>query len=303
MRLVPAGLLLLAVGCGGASPSSGVTALLRVQGAQLVPGEISTAPGAPMPEMHTVGSNNSRLYPGVASKAINGTVGPGGVAVQVGLQGDSVYWIAPVEDPDLNTPGDFTFNLRVAFSSRLPTGPVALVFRAVGADGAVGPPKVQMLSLDPQAETAPLRITLRWDTEADLDLRVRAPATNGGAPVEIGPQKGSSLNPPKPGDPDLGPEDLAGAARLDFDSNAQCLIDGHREETIFWPKDPAPGRYEVRVDAFSLCGEEAARWKLTISQGGTTIDERFGQAGEADTRRTHGAGAGLLVTFFDIGNK
>jgi hypothetical protein len=195
---------------------------------------------------------------------------------------------------------DLVFRMRASFASALPAGPAMLVFRAADRQGHLGPPAMQALTVDTTADVAPLRITLAWDSEADLDLRVTAPAANGGAPLELGPRKGSNLNPPRAGDPELTPEQIDAAAHYELDSNAQCLIDGRRQESVTWAGAPAAGHYEVRVDTFSLCGEATARWKVTVTRGGQVIDQRFGQSTDADARFDHGKGAGLQVTYFDL---
>jgi hypothetical protein len=294
--------LVAAGGCGGASPQSGVAAMMRVQNAQYVAGALDRTPAAEAPLVQSVVTANNRLYRGQQGKAVTGSAGPGSYAVLVGLEGDVGHWVVPVSDADQNSPGDFTFGMRVGFSPQLAPGPLNLILRAVARDGTVGPPQVQALTLAAEADPRPLVVTLSWDSEADLDLRVTAPASNGGAPVEIGAgiNKGSNLNPPKPGDPAPTQAELDAAGRLDFDSNAQCVIDGGRVETVAFAQAPPAGRYVVKVDTFSLCGEVAARWRLTVSLGGQVIDEKTGQSSDVDTRFSHGAGAGLAVSYFDV---
>jgi hypothetical protein len=249
--------------------------------------------------VHTTNPGYSRIYPGLTGKSISGTVAPDGAAVQVGLVGDVGHWIVPVAVKDDST-DDLVFRMRASFAGTLQAGPATLVFRAVDRQGHVGPPTVAALTVDTTADTAPLRITLVWDSEADLDLHVLAPAANGGAPLDVGPRKGSNLNPPKGGDPELTPEQIEAAGHYDSDSNAQCLTDGRRSESVTWTAAPTPGHYEVRVDTFSLCGEPTARWKVTVTRAGQAIDTRFGQSTDTDTRFDHGKGADLQVTYFDL---
>jgi hypothetical protein len=299
MSLIAAALA-VATGCGGESPQSGLAAKMRVQGAQFVVGGLGREIASPLPLVQSVLTANNRLYRGQQNKSVTGSAGPGSYAVLVGLEGDAGHWVVPVSDADQNSPGDFTFGMRVSFSPDLAPGPLSLILRAVARDGSVGPAQVQALTLTADPDPRPLVVTLSWDSEADLDLRVTAPAANGGAPVEIGAAKGSNLNPPKSGEPPLTQAQMDAAGRLDFDSNAQCVIDGSRIETVAWTQIPAAGHYVVKVDTFSLCGEAAARWKLTVSLGGQVIDEKFGQSSEVDTRFSHGAGAGLAVSYFDV---
>ncbi len=85
---------------------------------------------------------------------------------------------------------------------------------------------------------------------------------------------------------------------LDFDSNAACVIDGRRQENvIFTQTPPPPGEYIVRVDAFSLCGQAAAQWRLEVNDRPTArvVNPATWEATDADTRGAHGAGAGRLA--------
>ena len=94
---------------------------------------------------------------------------------------------------------------------------------------------------------------------------------------------------------------MAAAGSLDFDSNAGCVIDGRRQENIVYTQPPPPGDYTVRVDASSLCGQVDAQWRVTARTADGTL-QGFAQweATDADTRGSHGAGAGRLAfTFHD----
>jgi hypothetical protein len=293
-------LALIGAGCGGESPRSGLEALMRVQGAQYVSGALGREAAAEAPLVRSALTANNQLYVGQQNKSVTGSVGPGSYAVVVGLEGDAGHWVVPVGDLDQNNPGDFTFSMRLGFSPALPPGVANVVLRATTRDGVMGPPQVQGFALTADADPRPLVIKLTWDTEADLDLRVVAPAANGGAPVEIGAGKGSNLNPPKSGEPPPSDAQLAAAGRLEFDSNAQCTIDGARVETIAFAQSPPAGHYVVKVDTFSLCAEAAARWRMTVTLGGQPLLEKTGQSGDSDTRFSHGAGAGLVVAAFDL---
>ncbi len=94
--------------------------------------------------------------------------------------------------------------------------------------------------------------------------------------------------------------EIATAGELDFDSNEQCVIDGRRQENVVWKQAPPAGSYTVRVDAFSLCGEVAARWRVRVFLGGTLLGQARGQMTESDTRGDHVAGAGLTVLSFTL---
>ncbi len=94
---------------------------------------------------------------------------------------------------------------------------------------------------------------------------------------------------------------------LDFDSNAQCVIDGRREENAIWQTqlpdggpNPPLGLYQVRVDDWSLCGTSDANYQVAVYMGGKVIEQVTGQSLPFNTRPPHGAGAGLTVLTFDI---
>ncbi len=114
----------------------------------------------------------------------------------------------------------------------------------------------------PAPPTGALVVSLNWDTEADLDLHVVIPnvadpddADRALDQAPIGCRRSPSAQP-------LDPTRLATAPYLDFDSNANCVIDGLRQENVIFPTGgaPPPGDYTVRVDTSSLCGQADAQW-------------------------------------------
>jgi len=91
-----------------------------------------------------------------------------------------------------------------------------------------------------------------------------------------------------------------GYGLLDFDSNANCVIDGRRQENVIWRDPPAAGRYLVRVDTFSMCGQPAARWTVEATRDGAVVSRATGVGTDADTRFSHQAGAGVLALEIDV---
>jgi hypothetical protein len=294
---------LLLCGCEGASSQSGVTAYFRIQGAQYVPGEIDLADRTSAPEVVRIDSQANKVYPGIMGKSVGGSVGPGSVSVLIGLVGDRGHWILSVQAADSSSPGDFIFSGKASFSPDIPMGPAELVYRAVNATGDVGPPETQSLTVQATAVEGGLVISLDWDTEADLDLRVTAPDANG-KEVEIWSRKQSTLIEQSQGDPALTSDELKAAldaaGRLDFDSNSQCQIDGRRQENIYWVVKPPATQslYSIRVDTFSMCSEVLAHWRVRVLLDGQEAFSAEGQVGDADSRFDHGPGAGLLALEF-----
>jgi hypothetical protein len=142
-------------------------------------------------------------------------------------------------------------------------------------------------------------IALDWDTEADLDLRVVGPDTRGN-PVEIWTKRRLSTAKVPPVEPKPDATEIATAGELDFDSNQQCVIDGRRQENVVWKQTAPTGSYVVRVDAFSLCGEPTAHWRLRALRDGVQVHAVEGQMTDWDTRGDHGLGAGLTVLTFTL---
>jgi hypothetical protein len=272
---------------------------LRLTGAQFVSGEIDSADYSPAPTVERVDSQNNTVYPGITGKSIGGAVGPGATAVLIGLKGDNGHWILPVQSQDQTSPGDFVFSAKASFSPAVPTGPATILYRAVSALEEIGPPREQALDIKASAAQGALVISLDWDSEADLDLRVTAPDAQGNE-VEIWSRNKSSLARPAPGDPPATADEIAAAGFLDFDSNSQCQIDGRLQENVIWKTKPAQtlSLYTVRVDAFSMCGEVLAHWHVRVLLDGQEVAQAAGQVGDADTRFDHGPGAGLLALEF-----
>lgn len=289
-----------AEGCGGANPSAGLEAYFRAMNAQFVAGALLADDNAVGPEVHTINSNNNRLYPGVQNKAISGTVDEHGAAVAIGLADDSGYWIVPVSGEDQMSPPDLAFSTRGSFSPAMPAGPHSLIFRAVGLDGTIGPSKTQALTLAATPVTGAMVISLEWDGPADLDLHVVAPVAGGTGTVEIWSKKRNSLAPRAVTQGPYTAAEIAAAGVLDFDSNSGCVNDGRDNENVSWVQRPPPGHYLARVDAPSLCGAATVRWRLTVSFEGDAVAEVFGQLGDAATAADHVAGAGLTVWESDV---
>jgi uncharacterized protein YfaP (DUF2135 family) len=177
----------------------------------------------------------------------------------------------------------------------MPAGPYDLLVRAVDEAGHFGPPSRHTLAAEgPPLPEGALVISLRWDREADLDLHVVDP---GG--VEIYKGNINSYEPPPPGQP-MDPNAWQAGALLDFDSNADCVIDGRRQENVVWKNAPPPGHYLVRVDTFSLCRESFANWTVDVRANGALIARATGESLPTDEETPHDRGAGVLAVAFDL---
>jgi hypothetical protein len=285
-----------ALGCRSTADADlGLSAQLRVEGAQFVAGDIDGATPGEGPAVISVFNSLNAVQPGERKKPLTGTLAATATAVALGLRGDRGYWIVVAGPPSLDAPDLPTFTATLSFSPALPLGSLTLVARAVDAQGRFGASSIVPLTsaaLPPPAGA--LVVSLGWDTEADLDLHLVIP---GG--VEVWAGNINSYRVPPPGTPG----DAAawrGGGILDFDSNAGCVIDGRRQENIVWQSPPPPGRYLVRVDTASLCGAAAARWTVEVTRDGAAIGSAAGESLPADPRFSKGPGSGIQALAFDV---
>ena len=295
-------LAMMSAGCGpSASSASGITALLRVSNAQFVEGALapdSTAPGTAI--VSGVAINNTNVYPGEQSFPLAGSVS--GATVLVGLKNDSGYWIVPATIVDQTTLGAYDFATQLTFSPLMPIGSQTLILRGVAADGTIGPAQLFVLSAGrPAPPTGPLVVTLDWDTEADLDLHVVMPnVVDPTMPIEIWAKHPIGIPIPTLEMP-TDPYAVAAAPYLDFDSNANCVIDGRRQENVIFQAAPPAGSYTVLVDTPSLCGQPDAQWTVSATlMDGTVLNSAQWESTDADTRGAGVAGSGRLAFTFTI---
>jgi hypothetical protein len=203
--------------------------------------------------------------------------------------------VKPVGGSDPILADQLAFDALLSFSRFITAGDHDVSVAASDAQGRFGPPSplrftfVDLNAL-PQAD---LVLSLAWDVDADLDLHVVQPDG-----TEIWSRKITAYEPPVVGPIDQQAADAAG--RLDFDSNSQCNIDGRRLENVLFQSNPPSGHYIARVDTFSMCGQSAARWTLTVTLHGAVVATNSGISLPADTRFPHERGAGVLAAEVDV---
>lgn len=284
-------LALALTACGLPIAEPGTDALVVVRGATFYRGE------APLPTdgppITAAAFIRSQVTPG-STAGLNGTVPVGTGSIVIGAAHDVGYWVVNPDVVDPLMTDQLDFAAKVVLAARV-TEPVEVQLRVVMQGGAVGP--ITTLTLTPEALPIPsgkVVVSLAWDTQADLDLRVIDP--NG---VEIWSRKINSYTQPSP-PAQPGPDDYLNGGILDFDSNAACVLDGRRQENIVWQKTAPTGAYILRVDTFSLCQQPAARWHVVAQIEGATFYEAHGMSLPSDTRFAHGPGAGLYVGTFTV---
>lgn len=278
--------------CGGTSSDPGLFADLRVAPGTYVAGNMPAERGGPAVVALDLATNRARV--GQIDKPLRGTLAANATAVAIGLNHDRGYWIIPAGLPAVQTPEFPTFDVSMSFSPEMEAGSRELLVMAVDETNHFGP--VNRQPIDVQDAIMPdgkLVFSLSWDREADLDLHVVDPRG-----VEIYKRNINAYEQPPPGQP-MDPTAWQQGARLDFDSNAACVIDGRRRENIIWKNEPPAGHYIVRVDTFSLCGEASAHWSVEVFALGASKILASGQSGPADEMTAHDRGAGVLVLEFD----
>jgi hypothetical protein len=288
VSLAMGGALVAACTGAGATDDPALGARMRIAGGQFVPGPFP-APVSGAPSVDAIDLPTNTIWAGEPDKSIGGALDPSATAAAIALSSDEGYWIVPAGVPDFSAPTLPTFEATASFSTTLPAGAYTLEVHAVGANGAFGPPSRQTLTAlaGSPASTPPegqLTVTLDWDTESDLDLHVVDPS-------------GSEIYH---GDPETFDADGGIAGELLFDSNANCVIDGRREEEVLWQGTPPSGHYLVRVDTPSLCGQPVANWTVRAVLRGASLGEASGVSLDSDTWGAHDRGAGLLALQFDV---
>ncbi len=284
-------------GCTGTTSDPGLAAEVRIAGAQYVEGAMP-APSSDL-AVTAIDSLNNSIWRGQINKSLGGRVAGDARAVAIGFPDDDGYWIVIPGAADLNMPDELTWSAKASFGDDLSVGTHELEVAAIDAQGRFGTPATLTLAVrDRQLDvsTTKLAVSLRWDTESDLDLHLVVPTD---PPVIVWSGNLNSYTPPAPGEP-ADPNGAANGGVLDFDSNSQCAIDGRREENVVWSTSAVPpsGTYAALVDTFSLCGAPTAHWSVDVFIDGQPGPHAEGTVTDADTRGDHLASSGLRALAF-----
>jgi hypothetical protein len=270
-------------GCdGGQSPVTGVGEPIQVQRGQFIAGELPGAPplagdagsgvsadaGISPLSVVSLGFNSTQVLPGMSGKSFSGDVSDDSAAVGVCIADlGTGYWVVPVGPPDTMLPGAFTFGMSASFDPTDRPGLHDLRFVAIGADGRAGRQANLEVCIgsaipdnghacDPNTPPPHAVLSLRWDTDFDLDLHVLTPS-------------GANFNPKMPtGEPiEAGLRAIPpGVPVIDRDSLRNCIASGLLQEDLVF-QDPLPrGKYFVYVDPFAACGQTAVHFTFTVYQ-------------------------------------
>lgn len=307
---------LVGAGCQGEQPSTGLTNILRVDGAQRMSGRIGTVAGGAEVQVSAPTSGKSQVYAGEQNVLLTGSVGPDSEtgplasAVALGLDEEDSYWVLPAPDRDSATPYLMNFRAFLSLSPDLdpasfpvddqgaPT--LSVVLRAIsnGSMGVTRPYSFRILT--ESLASADLVVSLSWDAPVDLDVHVVAPLPDGNGFLDVWSKNPTAL--PADGSPGA-PSDALGrksGGYLDMDSNAACQIDNRDRERVIWTGPAPSGHYVARVDAFSMCGLKSTTWHMTAVQRGRLIQDTWGTITSAQAALPHGAGAGMTAFEFDL---
>ncbi|HLK36664.1 MAG TPA: hypothetical protein VKU41_07910 [Polyangiaceae bacterium] len=278
-----------AAGCPEPGQSAYVTSSepIQVHGAQFVPGPLPGAPPAPPEEAGAEGGVDAAassaepglsitnvtfasqlVLPGQSGKSVSGRATKDAVAVGIRFADmGSGYWVVPVGGLEPQFPGEITFGFSADFEADDPPGNHSLELVALSAAGAAGQQTDVQLCVgsrvpdkyhacDPTTAPPAAVISLRWDTNFDVDLHVITPQG-----IDINPKTqivdalvdGGARPPPN-------------APAIDRDSLLRCVPDGIRQEDLVFQDIPPSGKYEIYADPYDSCGQSAVRFDLTVYQ-------------------------------------
>ncbi len=274
MRLLP---LLLLVACTGRERDPGLDLPMRVQGGQLVRAPLPEASTGPL--VTSIDVRASRVTAGARGEAIGGRTEAGAFAVLLSIEGADWHWVVPTDVESSEVQGELSWSALLDFAPSLPPGSFRVVAQATdgaGVPGAVKSAAYEALSVVPEGL---LVVSLEWDSNSDVDLRVKDPTG-----VVLGGKNVNSWSPPPPGGGLPPPDAYLSGGVLDFDSNANCVLDGRRRENAVWKRAPPLGAYQVFVAMPQPCDSVGAHFTLTVRREGQIIAQSFGALDASDSR-------------------
>ncbi|MGC4094038.1 MAG: hypothetical protein QM756_40245 [Polyangiaceae bacterium] len=252
---------------------------------------------------------NSLIVTQGGSKSVSGRASENAVSVGIALEGEGTgYWVVPTRSQDPVT-GELTWGsagtgvsgLVADFDLGVKSGIRLLHLVAFDASGNAGLQFVQKLcvrsgvpdnlnSCEPSLPPPEQVITLSWDTNVDLDLQVLTPDG-----LLVTPKRGSTL------DSDAG-TDAGVLGTIDHDSNANCVIDGTRRESLVFSTEAPPSGYQMFANLTDACKQPVVRFNLQVyvaeadDDGGKRLQLKFQRGGELlDSQVNPGSSRGLYV--------
>lgn len=215
------------------------------------------------------------------------------------------WWITPVEGLDPFIEGERTFELPIDIREAPPgTHPLRVV--AVDEEGFAGPERELSLCIappfpdnlnacDPTRRPPAVVVSLVWDRDVDLDLRLTGPA-------------GEQLDARSPRL--LAADGTTVGARHVRDSNARCVIDGRRREDVVFDDtifEREVGFWLAYVELYRACDEPSARYTVQVRRRVENEDGTFSLVLESEVgglfvaaQATEGSTNGTYVTAIEL---
>lgn len=293
MRALVLALLAVVAGCNGPSNDPAADAILRLSNAQFYRGT-PPPPGRDGPLVEQLTTAPASIIRRGASDAVVGFVDRAATSLLVWIDGDVGYWIVQPGAIEVTERGQLAFNAPATYPNNLASGSYTLHAMASDLAGHRGPVVDLTLRTEDVMTADTLLVSLGWDTEADIDLHLVTPSG-----TEVWANKIDSEPLPTPGGT-TDPDGYKNGGILDYDSNANCIIDGRRLENIAWTVAPPSGHYIVRVDSWSLCGQSWANWRVAVTLSGQSLGTAFGYSRPTDEQLPHGVGGGVTALEFDV---
>lgn len=309
----------LLAGCSDASLTTALNEPIRVTGAQFRKGRLPGSPPPKDPEAEVPSPNVTSIFlagllvpPGYSGKRVSGRASTDAVAVGLRLADvGSGYWVFPVGAPDPTAQGEYSWSARLDFSREVPAGEHELLLVGIDEDGnagaqfssrlcvtsALGDDSVCNPNLAPPAAV----VSLSWDLDADVDLRVVTPE---GKVVDAKhPSTASAADAGVPVD-----VKAEGVGVINRDSVRACIADGVERENLTFVTQPPAGGYAVYANLYEACGLPAVRFTLSIQEASTDTDggrpaltETFQRSGTLLAADANGGAAlGMYVTTFTV---
>lgn len=263
--LTVVGLFVLAA-CGGTEDPSGLEEPLVVQQADfksgVLPGDVAV-PGAPpaAPAITSFAAGFGVLRPGTRGAQLSGRSTKEAYSVGVRLKDQGTgYWVRPVGGEDPLIPNELGWSLAFDAASDILPGKHDLEVVSFDATGKAGTKQTLSLCIasdlpdnlnvcDPKNAPPLAIVSLRWSTDADLDLSLVAPDG-----TTYGRSKRSLISAGKV------------IAKLDDDGVSGCVADGKHTESFAFLDTPPLGSWNVYVNLFDACAKTAVEFELSIYQ-------------------------------------
>jgi len=307
--------VLAAAGCAASTDPTGGGEPFRVRSAQFIPGELpgkapvsstsSSAPHTDRPSITAVMSPNNVVHLGEGGKKLAGEATTVSRSVGIALHGVGTgYWVMPLGGVNPQT-DNLVWSAAADFDHALVPGKRELRVVAFDEHGVAGQQAALTICVDgdvpdnlhvcdPKRPLPQAVISLRWDSNVDLDLQVLTPDDDW-----LDAKNRATAQPDDMG----GLPDDVGA--IDRDSNAGCVIDGIRAENLVWNKVAPQGRYGIYANLYDACHLPAVRFRaevyslVTDDAGDDKLQRFYANGGELlDLSANGGSGRGLFVTEF-----